>query len=87
MKSTIKLKSSITLPQEEVAIVNYLKKKLNKKSNVEIVRTGLNLLKKQVDEDIIREKLQEASLLVREVNKKDMEELDSLSFEGLEDED
>lgn len=80
-------KSSITLPRNEHAIVLSLMKKLGAKSKVEVIRRGLMLLKEQIDAETLREQFRQASEAVRNVNKKDYEDLDSLSSEGLENED
>ena len=54
-------KSSITLPPAEVKLVRDLKKKLKAKSNVEVVRRGLKLLKEQTDRDLLRKAYESAS--------------------------
>ena len=59
MKSNAK--SSITLPPDEVKLVKDLKKKLKAKSNVEVVRRGLKLLKEQTDRDLLRKAYESAS--------------------------
>lgn len=87
MKNNTNSKSSITLPAAEVEIVNQLMKKLNAKSKVEVIRRGLLLLKEMYESKLLKEEFKKASLMVREHNIKDMEELDQLSYEGLIDED
>ncbi|NMC62449.1 MAG: hypothetical protein GYA55_04705 [SAR324 cluster bacterium] len=80
-------KSSITLPRNEHAIMVSLMKKLGAKSKVEVIRRGLMLLKEQLEADLLREQFRNASLLVRDKNKIDYEELDLLTGEGMADED
>lgn len=78
-------KSSITLPPEEFALVLELKATLEAKSNVEVVRRGLRLLKEVTDRESLRQAYSKASLDVRESVEKEIDELDSLVAEGLED--
>lgn len=82
MKSNVK--SSITLPPAEVALVKDLKKKLNAKSNVEIVRRGLKLLKEQTDRDLLRMAYESASQQVADALRAELDELDHLAGEGLD---
>ena len=77
------LKSSITLPAEEIPLVKQLKKILNLKSNTAVIRMALRELKNKVDRRALREQFRTASNIVRDVNKKDLEELDHLSDEGI----
>ena len=83
MKSNIK--SSITLPSEEFELVLELKAALQAKSNVEVVRQGLRLLKEATDRESLRQAYERASLAVRESAEEEIGELDSLVAEGLED--
>jgi len=83
MKSNIK--SSITLPSEEFELVLELKAALQAKSNVEVVRQGLRLLKEATDRESLRQAYGRASLAVRESAEQEIGELDSLVAEGLED--
>lgn len=78
-------KSSITLPPEELELVLELKSQLNAKSNVEVVRRGLRLLKELTDRDALRQAYRRDSQAVRESLKKEIAELDPLVGEGLED--
>jgi hypothetical protein len=82
MKNNIK--SSITLPPNELLLVNELMKTLKAKSKVEVIRRGLLLLKDSLDRHALREAYQRASTLTREVNKTELAELDSLADEGLD---
>jgi len=83
MKSNTK--SSITLPANELALVEALRKRLRAKSKVEVVRRGLLLLRDSVDRDALRAKYAEASQKVRQSNAKEVIELDALAGEGLGD--
>jgi hypothetical protein len=82
MKSNIK--SSITLPPAELALVEGLKKRLRAKSKVEVVRRGLYLLRDSVDRDALRARYAEASKRVRKSTLAELTELDGLSGEGFE---
>ena len=81
MKSNAK--SSITLPPAEVKLVRDLKKKLKAKSNVEVVRRGLKLLKEQTDRDLLRRAYESASHQVADALRDELDELDHLAGEGL----
>ena len=78
-------KSSITLPPEEFELVLELKGALHAKSNVEVVRRGLRLLKEVTDRESLRQAYSRDSLVVRESVMSEIDELDSLVAEGLED--
>lgn len=78
-------KSSITLPPEELELVLELKAQLNAKSNVEVVRRGLRLLKEITNREALRQAYKRDSLAVRASLEKEIAELDSLVAEGLED--
>jgi Arc/MetJ-type ribon-helix-helix transcriptional regulator len=82
MKSNAK--SSITLPPDEVKLVRDLKKKLKAKSNVEVVRRGLKLLKEQTDRDLLRKAYESASHQVADALGDELDELDHLAGEGLD---
>jgi Arc/MetJ-type ribon-helix-helix transcriptional regulator len=84
MKSNTK--SSITLPAEELAMVEGLRKRLRAKSKVEVVRRGLYLLRDSVEREALRAKYVEASRRVRKSTVAELRELDALSAEGLEEE-
>ena len=83
MKSNTK--SSITLPPEEFDLVLELKATLDAKSNVEVVRRGLQLLKEITDRESLRQAYQRDSLAVRESLEQEIDELDNLVAEGLDD--
>lgn len=82
MKSNAK--SSVTLPAEEVELVQTLKRRLRLKSNVEVVRRGLRLLQEATDRRELRKAYRRASETVRVQSSADMDELDQLSGEGLD---
>jgi len=84
MKSSAQKKSSFTLPAAEVSRVNRLKRKLGLRSNTEVVRRALADLENSMDRNHLRKQFQEASLLTRQVNREDYQELDGLAGEGIE---
>jgi hypothetical protein len=84
MKSNTK--SSITLPAEELALVLRLKRKLGAKTNVEVMRRGLHLLRDSVDREELRARYRDASQAVRRSTLEEIAELDPLASEGLDDE-
>lgn len=81
MKSNTK--SSITLPPEELALVEGLRKRLRAKTKVEVVRRGLYLLRDSVDREALRAQYAEASRKVRSSALEELAELDPLAAEGL----
>jgi Arc/MetJ-type ribon-helix-helix transcriptional regulator len=81
--NTVKSKSSITLPPEEVRLVVSLQAKLKAKSKVEVVRRGLRLLQEATDRDSLRAAYRRASLDTRTSLQSELEELDHLTSEGL----
>ena len=83
MKSNVK--SSITLPPEELRLVNDLKKRLRARSKVEVVRRGLYLLKDSVDREALRAAYVRASAQVRSSTRAEVAELDGLVAKGLDD--
>jgi Arc/MetJ-type ribon-helix-helix transcriptional regulator len=83
MKSNTK--SSITLPPAELRLVKALKTRLRLRSNVEVVRTGLRLLKERTDRGELRAAYRRASVATRgagQVEAKDLD--DALVAEGLD---
>jgi len=78
------IKSSITLPPDEVRLVQALKARLKLKSNVEVVRRGLRLLQETTERRALREAYRSASRLTRPSLTREIVELDHLSDEGLE---
>ncbi len=77
-------KSSITLPADELRLVTTLKTRLGLKSNVDVVRRGLKLLREATDRDALREAYRKASRATSRVTREEVDELDHLSDEGLE---
>lgn len=83
MKSNTLKKSSFTLPSSQVSLVTRLKKTLRLKSNTEVVRRALQELQNKVERQALRQQFLEASRLVSEANRQDMEDLDRLAGEGI----
>jgi len=78
-------KSSITLPTDQLELVKKLKTRLRLKSNVDVVRTGLRLLKERTDRKEIKEGYRQASRATRRTNAAEARELDdALVAEGLD---
>jgi Arc/MetJ-type ribon-helix-helix transcriptional regulator len=77
-------KSSITLPPSELRLVTTLKQRLGLKSNVEVVRRGLRLLREDTDRRALREAYRKASRATRSGLVGELEALDHLSGEGLD---
>jgi Arc/MetJ-type ribon-helix-helix transcriptional regulator len=78
-------KSSITLPTGELQLVKKLKARLRLKSNVDVVRTGLRLLKERTDREELREAYRQASRATQRTNVAETKELDdALVAEGLD---
>jgi Arc/MetJ-type ribon-helix-helix transcriptional regulator len=82
MKSNAK--SSVTLPANELRLVNSLKKKLGAKSKVDVIRQGLRLLSERTDREELRQAYARAAEQVRGSTSEELDELDELSSEGLE---
>ena len=82
MKTNIK--SSITLPPEELKLVVALQVRLKAKSKVEVVRRGLRLLQEATDRESLREAYRHASNATRAALSRDLAELDGLAAEGLD---
>ncbi len=77
-------KSSITLPPDELRLVNGLMKRLRARSKVEVVRRGLVLLKETTDRAALREAYARAAKSVRKSTIAELVELDLLAGEGLD---
>jgi Arc/MetJ-type ribon-helix-helix transcriptional regulator len=82
MKSNAK--SSITLPAEELRLVRSLKSRLKLRSNVEVVRRGLRLLKDSIDRQALKEAYRQASAATRASTRAEIKALDHLTAEGLD---
>jgi Arc/MetJ-type ribon-helix-helix transcriptional regulator len=78
------VKSSITLPPDEFRLVTDLKTRLRLKSNVEVVRKGLHLLRETTDRDAIKAAYRRASRATRAATREAIDQLDHLSSEGLD---
>lgn len=81
MKSNTK--SSITLPADEVRIVENLRRQLRARSKVEVIRRALRLLQETTDRSALRRAFREASAACRPSTLKELDELDALTSEGL----
>ncbi len=77
------VKSSITLPPAELALVVALQASLKAKSKVEVVRRGLRLLQEVTDRKSLRAAYRRASQATRASLAQDLAELDALAEEGL----
>ena len=78
-------KSSITLPRDELALVEGLRRRLGAKTKVEVVRRGLHMLRDSVEREALRTRYAEASKRVRKPAVAEIAELDALASEGLDD--
>ncbi len=77
-------KSSITLPAEEHRLVLALRGRLGLKSNVEVVRRGLRLLKETTDRQTLKAAYAQASAASRRSTLEEIAELDHLTGDGLD---
>lgn len=77
-------RSSFTLPAEEVAMVERLRKRVGAKSNVAVVRRALRLLDEVTDRERLRLLYRQASASTRATLRTELAELDHLSGEGLD---
>ncbi len=82
MKSNAK--SSITIPRDELRLVRRLKARLRLKSNVDVLRAGLRLLKETSDRDALKEAFRQASQATRGMAAAEAAELDHLAAEGVD---
>ena len=82
MKSNTK--SSITLPAEERKLVTALKGRLGLKTNVEVVRRGLRLLKEATDRQALKEAYRKASVASRGSTLEEIAALEHLAGEGID---
>jgi len=82
MKSNTK--SSITLPPDELRMVQALKRRLKLRTNVEVVRRGLRLLADTTERQALKESYRKASMATRAATAEDIEAFDHLSAEGLD---
>lgn len=82
MKSNTK--SSITLPPDELRLVQTLKSRLKLRTNVEVVRRGLRLLAETTERHALREAYRKASHATRGAALSEIAALDHLASEGLD---
>jgi hypothetical protein len=83
MKSNAR--SSITLPPDEVELVERLRRRVGAKTNVAVVRRALHLLAEVTDREQLRRSYLEASRATRRGLEDELGELDHLASEGLAD--
>ena len=81
MKANVR--SSITLPAAEAALIERLKLRIGVKTNVAVVRRALRLLESTTDRDELRRAYRDASGATREALADDLADLDHLAAEGL----
>ena len=72
------MKSSITLPPEELKLVASLQARLKAKSKVEVIRRGLRLLQETTDRERMRGAYRRASLATRDSLAEELKEIDPL---------
>ena len=82
MKSNTK--SSITLPPNELKLVNELMKKLDAKSKVEVIRRGLQLLKDTTDREELRKAYAYAVERTRPHMESILKDLEGVDGDGLD---
>ena len=78
-------KSSITLPPNELELVEKLQKNLGAKSKVEVIRRGLRLLEETTERAHLRKAYQEASQRARKSSEDELVLWKAAEFDGLED--
>jgi Arc/MetJ-type ribon-helix-helix transcriptional regulator len=83
MKSNTSKKSSITLPEKELKVIELLRKKLKIKSNVEVVRQGLKLLKGQLDRNELKARYAQASISTKDESMNFLNSINHLDSENL----
>jgi Arc/MetJ-type ribon-helix-helix transcriptional regulator len=82
MKSNTK--SSITLPADELRLVQSLKVRLRLNSNVEVVRRGLRLLAETTERKALKEAYRSASKAARSSTSDEVAAFDHLAGEGVD---
>ncbi len=82
MKSNTK--SSITLPPDELAMVEKLRRRLKASSKVDVVRRGLKLLLETTDREELQKKYWAAAESVRETTQEELDALDGTASDGLD---
>ena len=76
-------RSTITLPREELRLVERLRKRVGAKTKVAVVRRALRLLEETTNREALRQAYREASVATREALSAELAELDHLAGEGL----
>ena len=76
-------RSTITLPREELRLVERLRKRVGAKTKVAVVRRALRLLEETTNREALRRAYREASVATREALSAELAELDHLAGEGL----
>jgi len=77
-------RSTITLPREELRLVERLRKRVGARSKVAVVRQALRLLEETTDREALRLAFRKASLATRASVSAELLELDHLAAEGLD---
>jgi len=77
-------RSTITLPHEELRLVERLQKRVGAPSKVAVVRQALRLLEETTDREALRRAFREASAATRDGLVEELAELDHLTGEGLD---
>ncbi len=77
-------KSSITLPNKELELVEELMATLQAKTKVEVIRRGLKLLKQSTDRNALKQAYATAAQAVATSANEELQALDHLSGEGID---
>ena len=80
------VKSSITLPPRELEVVKKLKRQMQAKTYVEVIRTGLILLEDSMDRKALKENYRLAADRLRLSTLDEIADLEALGQDGLEEE-
>lgn len=81
----VNARSSITLPRDEMALVERLRRRVGAKTNIAVVRRALRLLEETTDREVLRRAYEQASLATRPSLESELASLDHLSAEGIDD--
>jgi len=82
MKTNVR--SSITLPAEELRLVKTLQARLKARTKVEVIRRGLRLLQETTERASLRQAYRRASQATRASLASELPELDHLAGEGMD---
>ncbi len=77
-------KSSVTIPREDLDLVQSLQARLKLKSNVEVIRRGLRLLQEPTERRVLKEAYRAASQATRRSTTEALRDLDHLTAEGVD---